>query len=136
MVINPTKRKTFYILTIIDGVVLLFSLMTKKGSLLTMLITFLIIMSILNSIVWIIVGSLKKCTYCGEMFAMTKISSQLLNTSQSTMTVRNRVRNSYGRTVATVEDNIPAVKREYLNTYKCMYCGKIKQQTTYIKTRD
>ena len=132
---NPIKKTTLSVLTIVDGIIFLFCLMVN-GDLVSLILTFLVISLIIDGIVWLIVGSTKKCPNCGQMFALTKINSQILSESKSTMMVRNKVRNGYGRVVATVEDNIPAIKREYLNTYKCMYCGRTKQQVSYVKTRD
>lgn len=132
---NPIKKTTFYALTIFDVIVLILCLLINNN-LFNALMIFLIISLITDGTVWLIVGSIKKCPYCGEVFAMTKVNSQFMNATQSTMRVQNRVRDRYGRIIATVDDHIPAVKREYLNTYRCTYCGRTKQNTSYVKTRD
>ncbi len=132
---NPTKRTTFYALSIFDGIVLLICLLSGNG-ITGSFVSFIAASAIIDCAVWLIVGSIKKCPYCGRMFAMVKTNSQFINATQSTMRVQNRVRDRYGKVIATVDDNIPAVKREYLNTYRCICCGRTKQSTSYVKSRD
>lgn len=132
---NRIKKITFYILLIIDVFVFLIHLFSQERFI-EILLNFLLVSVIIDGLVWLIVGTISKCKYCGEMFAMTKVNSQFLAKTQTTMRVQNRVRDRYGRVIVTVDDNIPAIKREYLDTYKCMYCGKTAHSTTFVKTRD
>lgn len=129
---NPIKKITFEALVVSDGLILIVCLLSStlfKGFLYAMIISL-----ILDAIIWLIVGSINKCPHCKEPFGLQKVASRFVGSVQTTMNVQKKVRDRQGRIIASIDDYVPATRNDYINTYKCMYCGGIKESKSSYKT--
>jgi hypothetical protein len=81
-------------------------------------------------IIWLCVvihGWVTRCPSCGKRRARVLKGSELLNQYQGSRTkkVYDHVRNRQGKTILTTEHEvvIPTIESEYLDGYKCKFCG-------------
>lgn len=129
---NPIKKKTAIALIVVDCLVFLCSLFASNFF--KIILISVGVSAVIDGITWATVGSINKCPHCEEPFGLQKVASRFVGSAQTTMNVQKKVRDRYGRTVASIDDYVPATRNDYINTYKCMYCGGIKESKSSYKT--